>query len=576
VALDEIATLMRQRDWAGAVERLVRAAATSEPARERALARFRDAVAAEPRSAELRHWHGVLLEKVGMLDEAILAFQEAHAMDPAQPGTCYCLAEALMRRAVPDEAAAAYRAVIERVGHLLNYTRFTAAAYAGLGFALMMDGEQEAAIAAFRKSVGAVPDPERHAQLVFYMQYLPGADAETILREAREWDRRYASGVAPIGSAFKGSRVPDRRLRIGYVSNDFRDHSHVNFLPPVLERHDREQVEVTCYSNVPKPDSFTAAMKASADRWRDISGLDDHKAAALVREDAIDVLVDLTMHTTRGRQLLFARRPAPVQVCWLAYPGTTGVRGMDYRVTDPHLDPPARDGDAYDRAYAEAPLRLADTFWCYRPRCPELEVGPLPARTAGHVTFGCFNNFAKVHDGVLALWAEVLRAAEGARCLLLVPSRASRRRVHEAFAARGVDPDRVEFLGRQPLRDLVAQYRRVDIALDTVPYGGHTTSLEALYMGVPVVTLVGSTIVGRAGLCFARNLGLPGLAALTPEEYVRVAVELADDLDRLEVLRNTLRATMTASPLMDEVRFVRELEQGYRTAWQRWCSSFGT
>jgi tetratricopeptide (TPR) repeat protein len=557
-----------------AAQRLLEGAAAGGPqAVQGVLDAFDRALAAEPGRADLHHWHGEVLESLGRVDEAIAAFRRGIDIDAEQPGTYFCLGEALMRRAVPDEAVAAYRAVIRLVGERKGYSGFLARAYAGLGFALLVNGEPDDAIDAFRRALTLEPTPARHGQVVFHLQYSPVADAEAILREAREWDRAYAAPLRPTDLHHRNDRSPERRLRIGYVSSDFRVHTHNNFLPPLFERHDRERFEILAYSNVAVPDDVTARVRARADRWCDISNLDDVAAARRIREDAVDVLVDLTMHTGGERLRVFARKPAPVQVCWLAYPGTTGVAAIDYRVTDPHLDPPENDGEVYDRAYVERPLRLADTFWCYRPQLPSAEVGPLPAREAGCVTFGCMNNFAKVTGGVLDLWARVLSEVEGSRCLLLVPSREARRRVHRRMSRAGVDPDRVEFVGRQPLPEFLANYRRIDIGLDTLPYGGHTTSLEAFYMGVPVVTQVGRTIVGRAGLGFATNLGLPELVASTEDDYVRIAAELARDLDRLAEMRVGLRARMQASPLMDEARFVEQIECAYRDAWRRWCAT---
>ncbi|MGH7436796.1 MAG: tetratricopeptide repeat protein, partial [Polyangiaceae bacterium] len=366
--------------------------------------------------------------------------------------------------------------------------------------------------------------------------------------------------------------APDRRLRVGYVSGDLREHAVASFLPPVFEHHDRAGFEVTAYSNVSKPDGFTEWFRSHADRWRDITGLDDEAAGRQVRDDGIDLLVDLTMHTGGARQLLFARKPAPVQVCWLAYAGTTGMTAMDYRVTDPHLDPPALDGAGYARAYSERPLRLADTFWCYRPQLT-LPVSPLPARATGRVTFGSCNNFSKIHDGTLKLWARVLDATPGSRCLMVVPSFTAQARVRERFKKLGIDGDRLELVGQKRLPDYLANYHSVDIGLDTVPCAGGTTSLDSFYMGVPVVTLVGRTVAGRAGVCFARNLGMPELVAETADDYVRIATRLASDLPRLEEIRGSLRTRMAASPLMDEPRFVRELEAAFRAAWRAWCSS---
>jgi predicted O-linked N-acetylglucosamine transferase (SPINDLY family) len=317
-----------------------------------------------------------------------------------------------------------------------------------------------------------------------------------------------------------------------------------------------------------EPDAVTERIRTMADQWRSIVEMDDDDAAACIRRDRIDVLVDLTMHMDRNRLPIFAAKPAPVQVTWLAYPGTTGLTAMDYRITDGFLDP--SEVDPSD-AYAEESIRLPDAFWCYDPLTREPTVTPLPARTSGFVRFGCLNNFCKVNDGVLELWARILEENPDSRLVLLAPLGEARRRALERFARRGVSRDRIEFATARPFEEYLRLYQRIDICLDPVPYNGHTTSLDAFWMGVPVVTLVGDTVVGRAGLCQAMNLGLPELVARTADEYVATASALARDLDRLGELRSTLRSRMENSPLMDAPRFAHNLEQAYRDMWRRWC-----
>jgi predicted O-linked N-acetylglucosamine transferase (SPINDLY family) len=275
--------------------------------------------------------------------------------------------------------------------------------------------------------------------------------------------------------------------------------------------------------------------------------------------------VDLTMHMEESRLLVFARRPAPVQVCWLAYPGTTGLAGMDYRLTDPHLDPPLCD----ESVYSEATIRLPETFWCYDPMTRDEGVTPLPARQAGYVRFGCLNNFLKVNEGPIALWARVMREVRGSRLTMLAPSGDAREGALRSFEGHGVGPERVDFVEYQPRTAYLATYRSIDVCLDTFPYGGHTTSLDAFWMGVPVVTLAGSTVVGRAGLSQATNLGLTELVARAPDEYVKIAVDLCADLERLAELRAGLRSRMERSPLMDAARFARGIEAAYLEMWGR-------
>ena len=349
------------------------------------------------------------------------------------------------------------------------------------------------------------------------------------------------------------------------MSPDFRTHCQSFFTLPLFGAHDHSDFEIFIYSDVINADRLTERIKPNADVWRDIAGLSDERFAEMVRSDQIDVLVDLTMHMSRTRLLAFARKPAPVQVCWLAYPGTTGLSAMDYRLTDRHIDPPGM----FEGCYAEESMRLPDTFWCYDPLATEATVNALPAREKGQVMFGNLNNFCKINAGVLKLWAEVLRAVEGSRLLLLTGEGSHRDETLEQLRLAGVAPERVELRGRLPRVRYLKLYHEIDIGLDTFPYNGHTTSLDSFWMGVPVVTLAGQTVVGRAGLCQLKNLNLPELIAETPDDFVRVAVGLARDLPRSGQLAGEACAKrMQASPLMDARRFARNIEAAYRTMWQ--------
>jgi predicted O-linked N-acetylglucosamine transferase (SPINDLY family) len=266
--------------------------------------------------------------------------------------------------------------------------------------------------------------------------------------------------------------------------------------------------------------------------------------------------------------LVFAHKPAPVQVCWLAYPGTTGLSTMDYRITDRHLDPPG----LYDDCYSEESLRLPDTFWCYDPLASDPETNALPAAERRYLSFGCLNNFCKVNPPVLKLWARVLKAVDRSRLTLLAGEGTHRLRVLELLAKEGIDGDRVTFVTRKHRQHYLSYYHNIDIGLDTFPYNGHTTSLDSFWMGAPVVTLIGPTVVGRAGLCQLKNLDIPELIAASPQQFVDIAVELAGDLPRLSALRATLRDRLRASPLMNTTRFAENIEAVYREMWRRWST----
>jgi predicted O-linked N-acetylglucosamine transferase (SPINDLY family) len=456
------------------------------------------------------------------------------------------------------EACANYRAALEIEPGLAD-------THHNLGNALLRGGLVGEAISSFRNAVKADPDrASHHSDLVFHLHFDPAYDSRALLAEARGWERAHAVGLAGPPDRRERDRAPERRLRIGYVSPNFRRHCQAFFMCPLLENHDHEHFEIFCYSDAARTDDWTDRLLARADRAQTVTGMSDAALAERIVDDGIDILVDLTMHMAENRLGTFARRPAPIQVCWLAYPGTTGLSAIDYRVTDPYLDPPESDVDAY----AERPLRLPETFWCYDPLTSEA-VGPLPARQRGHVGFGSLNNVLKVSHASIALWAQVLRRVENSTITLLAPVGDARGKTLDHFEEEGIERGRVRLVEYQSRQLYLATYRAIDIGLDTVPYNGHTTSLDALWMGVPVVTLVGSTVVGRAGLCHAMNLGLPELVARTPEQFVSIAAGLAEDIDRLSFLRAGLRARMERSPLMDGARFARNMEAAYRSIWRR-------
>jgi predicted O-linked N-acetylglucosamine transferase (SPINDLY family) len=276
------------------------------------------------------------------------------------------------------------------------------------------------------------------------------------------------------------------------------------------------------------------------------------------------------MHLSSNRPCVLALRSAPVHVAFAAYPGTTGIKNIDYRLTDPYLDPPGE----HDADYSERSIRLPKTFWCYQPP-DELSPPPndLPAASAGFITFGCLNNFAKVSDPSLDLWAKVLTAIPSSRFKLLAPEGSCRQRITDRLAAGGIDQSRIDFLPRRSPAQYVRYYHALDIALDTLPYNGHTTSLDAMWMGAPVITQVGSTVVGRAGFSQLTNLNLTELVAHTPDQFVQIAVDLASDIPRLTQLRKTLRDRIINSPLHDAKSFTRGIEDAYRQMWQTWCDA---
>jgi predicted O-linked N-acetylglucosamine transferase (SPINDLY family) len=365
---------------------------------------------------------------------------------------------------------------------------------------------------------------------------------------------------------------------VGYVGATFNYHCLSLFETPLFSRHDHDAVEVYAYSDTESEDASTERLKGYCDHWRNTVGLSHADVDELVRADQIDVLVDLMLHMGSNRMLTFARKPAPVQVTWLGYPGTTGLTTVDYRLTDPYLDPIDSDvggipAGPNDRFFSEKSIRLPHNFWIYDPLTDVPPVGDLPAIRNGFVTFGCLNTFRKVNPGTLALWAKVLTAVPGSRLLLLAPGGRARRCVIEILEANGVSGSRVDFTHRLSRPRYLDMYNRIDIGLDTFPYNGHTTSLDSLWMGVPVVTKLMDAPVGRAGYCQSSNIGIPEICAGDAAGFVDQAVRLANDLEAVRRLRSELRERLVASPLCDAPAFARAMEDAYRMMWARYCAS---
>jgi protein O-GlcNAc transferase len=531
---------------------------------EPAVAEYRRALELRPGYAEAHDNLGNALRDNGQLDEAIAAYRQAIVLNPNLASAHNNLGTALIDKGQFDEAIAAYRqAIVVRPDYAIAFTN--------LGSALKDEGQLDDAIAAHRQAIALRPGyAEAHSNLIFAMLYHPGYEAQSVAQELGRWNRQHADPLRKFIQAHPNDRRPDRRLRVGYVSTDFCLCICAYLLAPLLKHHDPRQVEVFCYAQVARPDAMTIEFQRHADEWRNISGVSDDQVARQIRQDQIDILVDLKLHTAKNRLLVFARKPAPVQVIWLGYPGSTGLSAIDYRLSDPYLDPLGMD----ETVYSERTIRLPDAFWCYDPLdSRDIPVSPLPALDSGVVTFGSLNNFCKFNDDVLALWAKVLRQVEASRLLLLAPMGDHRSRTLERFRQEGIEPGRIEFVPHQSHAQYLATYRRIDLGLDTIPYCGHTTSMDSFWMGVPVLTLVGNRAVGRAGWCLLSNLRLTELVGRTPDEFVRIATELASDLPRLQHLRSTLRTRMQQSPLMDAPKFARNIEAAYRQMWQTWCQN---
>jgi protein O-GlcNAc transferase len=527
---------------------------------EAAIASYRRAVAIKPGSPETLTNLAVVLADFGDVDDAMTVCRRAIDLRPGLPKAYFSLAHILRRSDRLDDAVDAYR-------HAIALRPDFADAHANLGNSLRDRGDLDEALACYQRAMSLTDQAWVGSCLLFSSYFHSRWDPQRIHDAHVQWNGRYARHLAPSVLRFQNDRTPHRRLRIGYVSPDFRRHSQSQFTIPLLSRHDHSNFEIVCYSNVEVPDELTERIKGYADSWRPIAGLSDEQVAELIGEDRIDILVDLTMHMQGSRLMVFARKPAPVQVTWLAYPGTTGLTAIDYRLSDPHLDPPDSD-----RFHVERTVRLPETFWCYDPLSMQPHVNGLPALSTGILTFGCLNNFAKVTDQTLELWARVLNRIDKSRLLLLAPKGNARHRVVEKFAREGVESSRIEFIDRQPRDAYLATYHRIDLCLDTIPYPGHTTTLDSLWMGVPPITLTGNTTVSRGGLSLLANVQLEKLVAKTADEFVNIAADVSKDPASLATLRSELRERMRSSPLMDAPRFAQNVEAVYRRIWTAWCA----
>jgi protein O-GlcNAc transferase len=533
-----------------------------------AIAGYRKAVELNPNFTEAYYNLAVILQETGHIDEAIRYYQKSIELDPSYSETYNNLGVLFQEKSRFDDALAGFQKALELDSNSIRALNNLANIYTEMG-------QTDKAEGYFRRLLQI--DPHLyfiHSNLLLAMNYNPRHDMDGLFSEHLRFAERLAEQFSPIGF-YENERSVHRRLKIGYVSPDFRRHSVAYFIEPVIKAHDREQIEVFCYSDVDRKDDVTERIKKLSDQWRDIWGLENEKVSKLVSEDRIDILVDLAGHSGKNRLLMFARKPAPVQVSWIGYPATTGLSAIDYKIVDGHTDPPGMT----ERYYSEKLVRLPDSFLCYMPEKDAPEVNGLPVAGNGYVTFGSFNNFAKVSHETLLLWAEILGKLPSSRLIMKAKGLSNttvRNTVVDFFQRHGIAAERIELFSLLPsISDHFALYNRIDIALDTFPYNGTTTTCEALWMGVPVVSLAGKTYASRVGASLLSNIGLSDLVAEEPAEYERNAVTLAGDLTRLSSLREHLRGRMAQSALTDARRFTDNLEKAFRQMWIQWCSSRG-
>lgn len=443
-------------------------------------------------------------------------------------------------------------------------------AHNNLGVTCKERGLLSEAVAHFRRALEINPDcVNARSNLLSSLSYDPDTDCESLFEEHRRFGIIHEQSRPPAGMVHH-DRGLDRRLKIGYVSPDFRNHSVAFFLEPILRNHDRGAVETTCYAQVEQPDRRTVVFQSLADHWRNTVGMSATQLADAIRADRIDILVDLAGHTSGNRITVFAKNPAPIQVSYLGYGATTGLRAMDYRLTDAMADPVGTE-----RYYTEQLIRLPGGFCCYQPPENAPPVAPAPVIKNGYVTFGSFNHLSKLSSEVIEAYSWILRKTPHSR--LLLKNRAFHEpetcdRYQRKFAALGIEEERLELLGLTGAAvDHLKMYGRVDIALDTFPYTGATTTCEALWMGVPVVTLLGQSFVGRISASLLTQIGLTELITPSREAYLKTACLLANNPEVLVSLRGNLRSMMRESSLGDARGLTHHIESAYRSMWHRWC-----
>jgi protein O-GlcNAc transferase len=569
--------------------------------------RFREAlpilqrkVEVEPESAFNQRNLGYCYAQTGDLETAIKYYSRAINLSPDEATYYNDLGLACFELRLLAEAQGAFQQVLKlkpesivayvHLGLLANLTGLTGIAVNMLQRAIDIDptcGEAHNNMALFLRDRGELEACRRHYQQAtelkpnhggIFSGYLlslnddPNADPEWVAAE----HRRYQSIVGgTLRSLPPGNRDPERKLRIGYMSPDFRTHSVAFFIAPVLEAHDREKVETILYGTGHVEDAVTKRIRGFADGWRKVFRMSDDDLARMIHDDGIDVLVEMSGHTCDNRLAMLARRVAPVQMTYLGYPNTTGLAEMDYRVTDAIADPPGQS----EQWHTERLIRVEGGFLAFSP--PEwsrtIAVASLPARDPGHVTFGSFNNLAKINDVVLDTWAAILERVPESTMLLKARGLRDERvqeRILRAFVARGVDGrNRVRMMGHErSAAEHLRLYGQVDLALDTFPYNGTTTTCEALWMGTPVLTLEGASHAGLVGTSLLIRTGLAGLVAKSQSDYIEKAVALATDLAGLAAMRSGLRERFAASPVMDANRLARGLETAYRDAWRGFCA----
>jgi protein O-GlcNAc transferase len=564
---------------------------------DKAIECFREALLLDPNHAKAYNNLGMALGDQGKLGAAIESFVQALSLEPAYATAYYNLAVTLQDHGRLNEAVECYQ---QAVAVDPQYS----AAYFNLGNTLHEQGDREGALQSFQKALALDPDSAKgynnlgnvfrdlgkpdiaidlyrkalaldpgmayvHSNLLFTMLFVPRFSAAEIFSEHLQFARQFEEPLKPLWPTHTNSREKNRRLKIGYVSGDFYEHAVASFFEPTLADHDKSRVEVFCYHNSHRHDQMTSRIAAHSDHWIPCKRLSDEALAARIRNDGIDILVDLSGHTAWNRLLVFARKPAPIQATWIGYPSTTGLASMDYRLTDAAMDPEGMT----ERYNSETLLRLPVPTQ-FKPAAVRPPINELPALTQGSFTLACLNHLAKITEEVIELWARILIALPHARLMLgNVNDLPTKKKLTDAFAKCGISEERLVMHPQMPLADYLTLHHKIDLALDPFPYNGGTTTFHSLSMGVPVVTLAGSSPVTRCGASILANAGLPEFVTSSKDDYVRLAIEFANDLSRLNAIRQSLQTCFTPPSGSSQGKVARDLEETFRNIWIKWCDT---
>ena len=524
---------------------------------------YRKILGLQPDNHDALYLLGLIESKRGNAGRAIALIENAIRHHDRDSAFHLSLGDILYQLERWPEAAGCYEAALrlapDRMGpHLVP-------ALANLATVYRSQGRIDASLAMFREALALAPtEADIFSSYLFTLNFSTSLSPGEVFAE----HRRYSELFDTHGRR-TGNTDPARKIRLGYVSPDFNHHAVSYFIEPVLAHHDPARFEIFCYYLQANEDAVTARLKALSAQWIACAALPDEQLAARIEADRIDLLIDLAGHTANNRLPVFARKPAPVQATWLGYLNTSGLKAMDYRLTDGYADPPGIS----ERYHSETLARLPDSQWCYRHPGPTPPVSRLPALAAGAIRFGSFNKFQKLSELLLRIWVDVLLQLNDATLLIVGVPRGEQARLAQFFAGRGIVAQRLEMHDRVPLDKFREMHQRVDIALDAHPYSGATTACDSLWMGVPTLTLTGASSISRSCSSLLQTLGLTEWIASTPEEFVELAKRNAGDLQRLAALRAGLRGRMETSPLMDAARFTRNIESAYRDMWRAHCGA---